>query len=104
MGNWEVPFVTCWEFSIPCTRGFAARAGIIPSLNLSLMGLAQSCEEEMVVWGSSNHLSSTRDVEKAILALPLHRIGPLFLYVNLLMPFVIFYYYSRYLMVIIVFD
>ena len=33
--------MTCWEFSIPCTRGFAARAGIMPSLNLSLMGLAQ---------------------------------------------------------------
>ena len=40
--NWEVPFVTCGEFLIPCTRGFAARAGIIPSLQIRMMGLAQS--------------------------------------------------------------
>ena len=36
---WEVPFVICWEILI---RSFATRAGIITSLNLSLMGLAQS--------------------------------------------------------------
>ena len=42
VGNWEVPFVTRGEFIIPCTRGFAARAGIIPFLHLSMMGLAQS--------------------------------------------------------------
>ena len=41
VGNWEVPFVIRWEFPIPCTRGFAARAGIGPSLQISMMGLAQ---------------------------------------------------------------
>ena len=39
-GEWEVSFMTCGEFLIPCTRGFAARAGISPSLQISMMGLA----------------------------------------------------------------
>ncbi len=37
-----MPFVTRGEFPIPCTRGSAARAGIGPSLQISMMGLAQS--------------------------------------------------------------
>ena len=41
VGNWEVPFVNRGEFPIPCTRGFAARAGIGPSLQISMIGLAQ---------------------------------------------------------------
>ena len=44
MGNWEVPFVTRGEFLIPRTRGFAARAGISPSLQISMMGLAHFLE------------------------------------------------------------
>jgi hypothetical protein len=39
--NWELPFVTLGEFSIPSTHGFATRAGIISSLQISMKGLAQ---------------------------------------------------------------
>ena len=37
-------------------------------------GLGQSCEEEVLVWVFPNHESKTSDLEKPILALPIHRI------------------------------
>ena len=36
--------------------------------------MGQSCEEEMLVWVFPNHESKTSDLEKPILALPIHRI------------------------------
>ena len=36
--------------------------------------LGQSCEEEVLVWVFPNHESKTSDLEKPILALPIHRI------------------------------
>ena len=36
----------------------------------------QSCESKVLVWVSPSHSSSTLDLEKPILALPLHRIAP----------------------------
>ena len=45
-------------------------------INFSIIQECQSCESEVLVWVSPNHSSSTRDLEKPILALPLHRIGP----------------------------
>ena len=41
--------------------------------------MGQSCEEEVLVWLFPNHESKTSDLEKPILALPIHRIGPLLL-------------------------
>ena len=48
-----------------------------PDATFSIFQECQSCESEVLVWVSPNHSSSTRDLEKPILALPLHRIGPL---------------------------
>ena len=48
-----------------------------PNATFSIFQECQSCESEVLVWVSPNHSSSTRDLEKPILALPLHRIGPL---------------------------
>ena len=39
--NWKLPFVTCGEIFNSCTRGFATCSGIIPSLQISMMGFAQ---------------------------------------------------------------
>ena len=36
--------------------------------------MGQSCEEEVLVWVFPNHESKTSDLEKPILALPIHRI------------------------------
>ena len=47
-----------------------------PDATFSIFQECQSCESEVLVWVSPNHSSSTRDLEKPILALPLHRIGP----------------------------
>ena len=48
-----------------------------PDASFSIFQECQSCESEVLVWVSPNHSSSTRDLEKPILALPLHWIGPL---------------------------
>ena len=48
-----------------------------PDATFSIFEECQSCESEVLVWVSPNHSSSTRDLEKPILALPLHWIGPL---------------------------
>ena len=48
-----------------------------PDATFSIFQECQSCESEVLVWVSPNHSSSTRDLEKPILALPLHGIGPL---------------------------
>ena len=48
-----------------------------PDATFSIFQECQSCESEVLVWVSPNHSSSTRDLEKPILALPLHRIGPI---------------------------
>jgi hypothetical protein len=56
LGSWEVPFVTRGEFLIPCTRGFAARAGIIPSRQIRMKGLAQSLMTNLIILG--NHFDN----------------------------------------------
>ena len=48
-----------------------------PDATFSIFQECQSCESEVLVRVSPNHSSSTRDLEKPILALPLHRIGPI---------------------------
>ena len=48
-----------------------------PDATFSIFQECQSSESEVLVWVSPNHSSSTRDLEKPILALPLHWIGPL---------------------------
>ena len=48
-----------------------------PDATFSIFQECQSCESEVLVWVSPNPSSSTRDLEKPILALPLHRNGPL---------------------------
>ena len=48
-----------------------------PDATFSIFQECQSSESEVLVWVSPNHSSSTRDQEKPILALPLHRIGPI---------------------------
>ena len=51
-----------------------------PDATFLIFQECQSCESEVLVWVSPNHSSSTRDLEKPILALPLHWIGPLLKY------------------------
>ena len=41
---------------------------------INLLGMDQSSEEEVLVWVFPNHESKTSDLEKPILALPIHRI------------------------------
>ena len=48
-----------------------------PDATFSIFQEWQSCESEVLAWVSPSPLSSTCDLEKPILALPLHRIGPL---------------------------
>ena len=48
-----------------------------PDATFSIFQECQSSESEVLVWVSPSHSSSTRDLEKPILALPLHWIGPL---------------------------
>ena len=50
-----------------------------PNATFSIFQECQSCESEVLVWVCPNHSSSTRDLEKPILALPLHWIGPLYI-------------------------
>ena len=46
-----------------------------PDATFSIFQECQSSESEVLVWVSPNHSSSTRDLEKPILALPVHWIG-----------------------------
>ena len=48
-----------------------------PDATFSIFQECQSCELEVLVWVSPNYSSLTRDLEKPILALPLHWIGPI---------------------------
>ena len=51
--SWGIGKYLSWlvgNFIIPCTRGFAARAGIIPSLQIRMMGLAQSFSQKQFSW------------------------------------------------------
>ena len=48
-----------------------------PDATFSIFQECQSSESEVLVWVSPSHSSSTRDLEKPILALPLHWIGPI---------------------------
>ena len=54
--------MTRGEILIPCTRGFAARAGIIPSLKIRMMGLA-------------HFLHDVPNFEKDLLQEVMHAIG-----------------------------
>ena len=73
--------------SIVQYRHFAFNTGTLcftqpPDATFSIFQECQSCESEVLVWVSPNHSSSTRDLEKPILALPLHRIGPMLMLSN----------------------
>ena len=45
-----------------------------PDATFSIFQECQSCESEVLVWVFPNHESKTSDLEKPILALPIHRI------------------------------
>ena len=47
---------------------------VVPLGKYQTIIMGQSCEEEVLVWVFPNHESKTSDLEKPILALPIHRI------------------------------
>ena len=58
-----------------------------PDAIFSIFQECQSSESEVLVWVSPSHSSSTRDLEKPILALPLHWIGPFLSFLEILSGF-----------------